>query len=126
MAWGRSATCAATASARPWPARSCRSASGSVAHRRRPIMADIEVHIDLKGRTRPVGLARSNKVRGNETVVFENAPEWLADPDRFSIEPTLALTRGGFAPPAGQALFGAIGDPAPHPPGAPPLPRPQG
>ena len=34
-------------------------------------MADIEVHIDLNGRTHPVGLARSNKVRGDETVVFE-------------------------------------------------------
>ena len=34
-------------------------------------MADIEVHIDLDGRTRPVGLARSNKVRGNETVGLE-------------------------------------------------------
>jgi len=41
-------------------------------------MADIEVHIDLEGRTRPVGLARRNRVRGNETVVFEYAPEWLA------------------------------------------------
>ena len=34
-------------------------------------MADFEVHIDLDGRTRRVGLARSNKVRGNETIVFE-------------------------------------------------------
>ena len=76
-------------------------------------MADIEVHIDLAGRTRRVGLARSNKVRGDETVVFEYAPEWLADPDRFSIEPALALTRGGFAPPPGQAIFGSIGDSAP-------------
>jgi serine/threonine-protein kinase HipA len=76
-------------------------------------MADIEVHIDLEGHTRSVGLARSNRVRGNETVIFEYAPEWLADPDRFSIEPALALTRGGFAPPAGQAIFGSIGDSAP-------------
>ena len=76
-------------------------------------MADIEIHIDLEGRIRPVGLAHSNKVRGNETVVFEYAPEWLVDPDRFSIEPALTLTCGGFAPPAGQALFGAIGDSAP-------------
>jgi hypothetical protein len=76
-------------------------------------MADIEVHIDLEGRTRPVGLARSNKVRGSETVVFEYGPEWLADPDRFSIEPALALTRGGFAPRTGQAIFGSIGDSAP-------------
>src|SRR5579885_782113 len=113
MAWAKSPTSAVTASARPSPARSCRSASASSAHRNRTIMADIEVHIDLEGRTRPVGLARSNKVRGGETVVFEYRSEWLADPDRFSIEPALALTRGGFAPPAGQAIFGSIGDSAP-------------
>jgi hypothetical protein len=52
-------------------------------------------------------------LRGNETVVFAYAPEWLADPDRFSSEPALALTRGSFAPPAGQAIFGSIGDSAP-------------
>ena len=76
-------------------------------------MTDIEVHIDLEGRTRPVGVARSNKVRGNEIVMFEYAPEWLADPARFSIAPALTLTRGSFAPPAGQAIFGSIGDSAP-------------
>ena len=46
-------------------------------------MTDIKAHIDLEGHARPVGLARSNKVRSSETVVFEYAPEWLADPDRF-------------------------------------------
>ena len=76
-------------------------------------MADFEVHIDLNGRKRHVGLARSNRVRGNETVVFEYVPEWLVDPDCFSIEPALALTRGGFAPPPGQATFGSTGDSAP-------------
>jgi serine/threonine-protein kinase HipA len=76
-------------------------------------MADIEVHIDLDGSTHRVGLARSNKARSNETVVFEYVPEWLANPHRFSIEPALALTRGGFAPPAGRAIFGSIGDSAP-------------
>lgn len=76
-------------------------------------MADIEVHIDLEGRTRPIGLARSNKVRGTETVIFEYAAEWLADADRFSIEPALVLTRGAFAPSAGQHVFGSIGDSAP-------------
>jgi len=53
-------------------------------------MADFEVHIELDGRMRRVGLARSNRVRGNETVVFEYAPEWLEDPDRFSIKPSSA------------------------------------
>lgn len=76
-------------------------------------MADFEVHIDLNGRTRPVGLARSNRVRGTETILFEYDGTWLKDPDRFSLEPALALTRGAFAPPAGLATFGSIGDSAP-------------
>lgn len=76
-------------------------------------MADFEVHIDLAGRTRPVGLARSNRVRGTETILFEYDGAWLGDQDRFSLEPALALTRGAFAPPAGLATFGSIGDSAP-------------
>ena len=76
-------------------------------------MADFEVHIDLRGQTRPIGLARSNRVRGTETILFEYAPAWLTDPERFSLEPALALTRGTFAPPAGLATFGSIGDSAP-------------
>lgn len=76
-------------------------------------MADFEVHIDLAGRTRPVGLARSNRVRGTEIILFEYDAAWLGDPDRFSLEPALALTRGAFAPPAGLATFGSIGDSAP-------------
>jgi hypothetical protein len=36
-------------------------------------MADIEIHIDLEGRTRPVGLARINKVRGNEPRMAQRA-----------------------------------------------------
>jgi len=76
-------------------------------------MADFEVHIDLEGRTQQIGVARSQRVRGSETVLFEYTAEWLADPARFSLEPALALTRGAFAPPAGQAIFGSIGDSAP-------------
>jgi serine/threonine-protein kinase HipA len=76
-------------------------------------MADFEVHIDLAGRTRPIGIARSNRVRGAETILFEYDGGWLEDADRFSLEPALALTRGTFAPPAGLAIFGSIGDSAP-------------
>jgi serine/threonine-protein kinase HipA len=76
-------------------------------------MTDFEVHIDLHGRTRSIGLARSNRVRGTETILFEYDRAWLEDPDRFSLEPALALTRGAFAPPAGLATFGSIGDSAP-------------
>eukprot|EP01039_Chlorochromonas_danica_P012409 gene12409-14184_t len=66
------------------------------------------VHIDLHGRTRPIGLARSNRIRGAETILFEYDGAWLSDPDRFSLKPALALTRGAFAPPAGLATFGSI------------------
>ena len=76
-------------------------------------MPDIEVHIDLDGRTRRVGLARRNLARGSETVLFEYAHTWLADAERFSLEPALALTRGAYAPPVRQSIFGSIGDSAP-------------
>ena len=52
-------------------------------------------------------------MRGTETILFEYDADWLGDPERFSLEPALALTRGTFAPPAGLATFGSIGDSAP-------------
>lgn len=76
-------------------------------------MSDFEVHIALNGRTRKVGLARSNRVRGKETILFEYDDAWLNDSDRFSLEPALAMTRGAFAPPSGLTVFGSIGDSAP-------------
>lgn len=76
-------------------------------------MIDFEVHIELEGITRPVGLARTNRARGNETVLFEYDSSWLGDPARFSLEPALVLGRGAFAPHAGMVLFGSIGDSAP-------------
>ncbi len=76
-------------------------------------MPDIEVHVELEGRLRRVGLARCRRARGTETITFEYADEWLAEPDRFSIEPALALTQGVFPPPAGMSTFGSIGDSAP-------------
>ena len=76
-------------------------------------MADFEVHIDLLGHTRQVGVARTNRARGAETVLFEYAGTWLTSAERFSLEPALTLTRGAFAPPAGLATFGSIGDSAP-------------
>lgn len=76
-------------------------------------MSDFEVHIALNGRTRQVGLARSNRVRGKETILFEYDDAWLNDSDRFSLEPALAMTRGAFAPPGGLSVFGSIGDSAP-------------
>src|SRR3990167_2184676 len=111
--WARSPTSATTASVRRWPAPNCPSVSTSSDRPDLPAMADFEVHLDLDGRTRPVGLARSNRVRGAETILFEYDSAWLGDPDRFSLEPALALPLGAFAPPVGLATFGSIGDSAP-------------
>ena len=76
-------------------------------------MADFEVHIDLDGRTRQIGLARCDRVHGGEAVAFEYDSAWLGDPDSFSLEPALALGRGAFVPPEGLATFGTMGDSAP-------------
>lgn len=76
-------------------------------------MADFEVHVDLNGRTHLVGIAHRNVVRGAETILFEYAPEWLSNPDRFALEPALALTRGTFPPRNGHSIFGSLGDSAP-------------
>lgn len=76
-------------------------------------MPDIEVHIDLDGHTRRVGLAHCNRARGGETFVFEYDAEWLEDTAGFALEPALPLTRGGFAPPAGKTVFGSLFDSAP-------------
>jgi serine/threonine-protein kinase HipA len=47
-------------------------------------MADIEVHINIDGRMRPVGRVRSSKMQGSENVFCEYAPAWLAEPYRFA------------------------------------------
>jgi serine/threonine-protein kinase HipA len=76
-------------------------------------MADFEVHLSIQGRTRQIGRARSNPVRGKEIVLFEYADEWLGEESRFALTPDLPLTRGTFAPPIGQAIHASLGDSAP-------------
>ena len=76
-------------------------------------MNDVEVYVDLSGKTFLVGLARINRARGNETMVFEYDRTWLESTNRFALEPGLPLMRGGFSPSAGHSLFGSIGDSAP-------------
>jgi serine/threonine-protein kinase HipA len=54
---------------------------------------------------RRIGLVQTNGVRGTKTVLFEYNGARLDDPDRFSLEPALALGRGTFVPPTGLATF---------------------
>lgn len=76
-------------------------------------MSDVEVHIELHGVTRPVGLLRHHSSGRGETATFEYSDEWLGSDACFSIEPALRLTKGLFAPPPGLTLFGSLGDSAP-------------
>ena len=76
-------------------------------------MTEFEIHLSLEDGTRLIGRARCNRARGKETVHFEYAESWLQDAARFALEPGLPLTRGGFQPPAGQAMHGSLGDSAP-------------
>lgn len=76
-------------------------------------MTDFDVHIDIDGAPRRVGRAYSHPGRNGETMTFEYDTSWLRDPDGFSLEPALRLTPGTYAPPAGLAIFGSIGDSAP-------------
>ncbi len=76
-------------------------------------MTDVEVHIDLEGQVRPLGILHRQASRRGETVTFEYDETWLGDANRFSIEPALTLTAGAFPPQAGQPIFGSIGDSAP-------------
>lgn len=74
---------------------------------------DVEVHIHLQARPQRLGLLRRQGSRRGETVTFEYAPDWLSADEKFPLEPALPLTSGLFAPAAGRAMFGAIGDSAP-------------
>lgn len=76
-------------------------------------MTDVEVHIDLEGQVRPLGILHRQASRRGETVTFEYDDAWLKDENRFSIEPALMLTAGAFPPQTGQPIFGSIGDSAP-------------
>src|SRR5665213_2185899 len=109
--WPQSPTSRAIASASPLPPLTCLPAHARAV--RPSPMPDVEIHIELAGATRSVGLLRRHAARGGETITFEYDPAWLADPGAFSLEPALGLTRGVFTPRRGQALFGSIGDSAP-------------
>lgn len=74
---------------------------------------EVLVHVDLDGRTVPVGRLWARTRRGRDGASFEYDEAWLRHPDRFSLEPALQLGSGPFHTPADKPIFGAIGDSAP-------------
>jgi len=70
---------------------------------------EVLVHLD----DRVVGRLWARARKGRESATFEYAREWLIGPERFELEPSLALGSGPQHTPVGKPLFGCLGDSAP-------------
>ena len=75
---------------------------------------NVEVHLDLQGRPRRVGLLRRHASRQQaDTLTFEYDPAWLEDGQSLELDPGLPPTAGLFEATRRQRLIGALGDAAP-------------
>jgi serine/threonine-protein kinase HipA len=74
---------------------------------------DVLVYADLQGTPYLVGRLWSRTRKDRDSATFEYDKDWLAHPERFSLEPALKLGPGPFHTPSDKPLFGAIGDSAP-------------
>jgi serine/threonine-protein kinase HipA len=74
---------------------------------------EVLVYVDLQGTPHLVGRLWARLRKEKESATFEYDKNWLAHPERFSLEPALKLGPGPFHTPSDKPLFGAIGDSAP-------------
>src|SRR5215469_7903182 len=74
---------------------------------------EVLVYVDLQGTPYLVGRLWARMRKDRENATFEYEKNWLAHPERFSLEPALKLGPGPFHTASDQPLFGAIGDSAP-------------
>ncbi len=77
------------------------------------MMSDVEVFLDWQGLCRRIGSMRWQGSRGRQSVTFEYDLEWIRDALNFSLDSSLPVGPGTFRPPAGQEMFGTLGDSAP-------------
>ena len=74
---------------------------------------EILVSIMLGINTFPVGKLWFHNRKGRQSTSFEYSREWLANPNRFALEPALTLAEGAFHTSEKQKFFGAMGDSLP-------------
>ncbi len=74
---------------------------------------EILVYVDLRGVLQLTGRLWARTRKDRESATFEYDRNWLAHPERFSLEPALKLGPGPFHTSSGSPLFGAIGDSTP-------------
>src|SRR5690242_20115612 len=75
--------------------------------------ANVLVYVDLAGAPCLVGRLWVRSAKARDAATFEYEQSWLVHPERYSLEPALAVGPGPFHTPSDRALFGAIGDSAP-------------
>ena len=76
-------------------------------------MPDAEVWVQLGGVDVRAGTVYSRRRRGSESATFTYAPEYLARPAAYAVDPALPLSSGAFNTADGHHLFGAFTDCAP-------------
>lgn len=74
---------------------------------------EVFVYVDLSGKTHLVGRLWTHDRKGRQSASFEYDDEWLANAERFALDPALQLSPGPFHTVANFPMFGAIGDSAP-------------
>lgn len=74
---------------------------------------EVFVYADLDGVPYLVGRLWARVRKNKEGATFEYDPAWLNNPNRFALEPALAVGPGPFHTGADLPMFGAIGDSAP-------------
>lgn len=74
---------------------------------------DVFVYADLDGVPHLVGRLWARVRKNKEGASFEYDAAWLNNPNRFALEPALAVGPGPFHTGTDMPMFGAIGDSAP-------------
>ncbi len=74
---------------------------------------ELFVYVDIRGVPVLAGRLWSHVRKGRESATFEYDRTWLHHPERFALEPALALGPGPFHTLKDRSLPGAIGDSAP-------------
>lgn len=74
---------------------------------------EVIVHISLGEEDIRAGKLWFHHRKGRESASFEYDGSWLGHPEKFALEPALALTAGAFHTRADANVFGAMGDSAP-------------
>jgi serine/threonine-protein kinase HipA len=74
---------------------------------------EVFVYVQLNDKSFFVGTLWSRVRSNRQSATFEYSPEWLAHPDRFTLEPALTIGTGPYHTNGETALFGAFSDSAP-------------